>query len=151
MCEVALQRRAVKRTRFLLAYNDVLWAGRDLRHDDIALELVWLETKVVLADTGIFERPRSLIPAVFAPNPGGVDHRNALCAGDRDQFFDHRDRLPTVLAARVHPALDQFENGLRLVADKTVIDINNEQRRPSTEPTSRAITRRFEDLPIALG
>ncbi len=150
--EVAHQPRAEEGRRLLLADHDVLRAGRDLVHDLVAVAVGALGLGQMLVRALVLVGPGARVPAVDAPvGAGGVDHRDALGAALVDQLADDRQRLPRVLAARGVPALDRFEDRLRLFAAEIVVHVDDQERGALAHVERGAEPAGGEYLLVALG
>src|SRR3984893_15337179 len=98
---------------------------------------------------------RSSLPREFFHSQdteaSGSDCRDAFLMALVDQRADIEQRDPGVLAAGIAPALDRFQDRLRPVAAERPIDVDDDERRPLAEAAARAIARRAEHRPVALG
>ena len=122
--EHAHQGRAEKGARFLLVDKDVAGLRRDFRDDGIRFSPRIGHVFVGAATLGLPTADRYRIGTIFLS--GRVEGWQVLLAGFHKQLADIINSLPAFLAAASAKALDGFENGLRLVADKIVIDVDDQ-------------------------
>ena len=129
---------------------DVARLRCNLRHDCITVEVFRLRARL-LGDARILPCPRSGVPAVVSPRPGGIDHGKSTRPRCGKQFRNGGDTVPGLGTAGRAPALDRFKDRFGPLPAERIVDVDHHHRRPLAVALGRAKAACREHLLVALG